>query len=64
MQAIRSTGTGALEDVAAVVLETDGTLSVIGSGEVGTGCALGDVSAPASLSQEPWIGGSEEGGSP
>lgn len=42
-QAVRSSGVGALEDVAAVVLETDGTLSVIPSADLGTATALGDV---------------------
>lgn len=42
-QAIRSSGAGALEDVGAVVLETDGTLSVIEAGSLGSGSALVDV---------------------
>jgi uncharacterized membrane protein YcaP (DUF421 family) len=42
-QAVRSTGTGALEDVAAVVLETDGTLSVISADALGSASALVDV---------------------
>lgn len=39
-QAVRSTGLGGLEHVAAVVLETDGTLSVIPRSAVGSGSAL------------------------
>ncbi|MFH5821681.1 DUF421 domain-containing protein [Georgenia sp. AZ-5] len=39
-QAIRSTGSGDLSDIAAVVLETDGTLSVIPATKLGTGSAL------------------------
>ena len=42
-QAVRSTGRGDLEDVAAVVLEPDGTLSVIGRSSVGGGRVLADV---------------------
>ncbi len=45
-QAVRNSGGGALEDVAAVVLETDGTLSVISAGKRGTGSALRDVRGP------------------
>jgi uncharacterized membrane protein YcaP (DUF421 family) len=53
LQAVRGTGTGALEEVAAVVLETDGTVSVIGADKRGSGSALGDVPG--------WGGGSEDG---
>lgn len=42
-QAIRAGGNGAVEDIAAVVLETDGTLSVIPGAVVGSGSALCDV---------------------
>lgn len=42
-QAVRSTGTGSLEHIAAVVLETDGTLSVIPSSALGSASALVDV---------------------
>lgn len=42
-QAIRATGSGGLEQVAAVVLETDGSLSVIPREGVGSGDALDDV---------------------
>jgi uncharacterized membrane protein YcaP (DUF421 family) len=45
-QAVRGTGTGSLESVAAVVLETDGTLSVISRSGLGSGTALDDVPAP------------------
>lgn len=40
MQALRSSGVGGLHEVGAVVLETDGTLSVIRSEAVGDGWAL------------------------
>jgi uncharacterized membrane protein YcaP (DUF421 family) len=46
-QAIRSEGLGGLEVVEAVVLETDGTLSVIPVSAVGSGSALADVDRPA-----------------
>lgn len=39
-QAVRSSGVGALEDVGAVVLETDGTLSVIPRSAIGSGSAV------------------------
>lgn len=42
-QAVRSAGVGGLESVAAVVLETDGTLSVIPRSALGSGSALEDV---------------------
>jgi len=42
-QAVRSSGQGDLERVRAVVLETDGTLSVIPRSSVETGSALADV---------------------
>ncbi|WP_435769507.1 DUF421 domain-containing protein [Nocardioides sp. SYSU DS0651] len=42
-QAVRSTGSGDLGDVAAVVLETDGTLSVIPRSRSGNLSALEDV---------------------
>ena len=42
-QAVRQTGKGDLAEVAFVVLESDGTLSVIGVGQVGSGSALVDV---------------------
>lgn len=39
-QAVRSTGVGGLDLVAAVVLESDGTLSVITRAQMGQGTAL------------------------
>jgi uncharacterized membrane protein YcaP (DUF421 family) len=42
-QAVRNSGQGSLESVGAVILETDGTLSVIGADKVGNGSALSDV---------------------
>lgn len=39
-QAVRSSGVGGFDQVARVVLETDGTLSVIPAGRVGDGKAL------------------------
>lgn len=42
-QAVRSSGTGALEQIAVVVLESDGTLSVIRSSSFGSGSALEGV---------------------
>jgi len=46
-QAIRSQGIGAVEDVAAVVLETDGTLSVLTRSRTASGSSLRDVQKPA-----------------
>jgi uncharacterized membrane protein YcaP (DUF421 family) len=47
-QAVRATGTGDLGDVAAVVLESDGTLSVIPRSSIGDWSALeGVAGAPA-----------------
>lgn len=45
-QAVRSEGIGGLDAVHAVVLETDGTLSVIATRSAGTGNALDDVDIP------------------
>ncbi|MDG4811105.1 DUF421 domain-containing protein [Micromonospora sp. WMMD1120] len=42
-QAARSQGTGDLGNLAAVVLETDGSLSVITRGQLGDGSSLADV---------------------
>jgi len=42
-QAVRSTGLGGLDQVAAVVLESDGTLSVIPTSRIGDGSALADL---------------------
>jgi uncharacterized membrane protein YcaP (DUF421 family) len=41
--AIRASGIAAVEDVHAVVLETDGTISVIGNGDAASATALRDV---------------------
>lgn len=38
--AVRKHGHGSLDRIAAVVLETDGSLSVIGAGQAGDGSAL------------------------
>ncbi|MGB7982901.1 MAG: YetF domain-containing protein [Candidatus Nanopelagicales bacterium] len=46
-QAVRSAGYGAVELVAAVVLETDGTLSVVPRSHAGSGSALIDVQPPS-----------------
>ncbi|WP_309082346.1 YetF domain-containing protein [Zhihengliuella sp.] len=45
-QAVRQTGRGALGDVAAVVLETNGTLSVIGAQDWGDASALQGLELP------------------
>ena len=42
-QAVRSTGSGDLSSIAAVILETNGELSVIPSAKLGSGSALEDV---------------------
>lgn len=39
-QAVRASGAGSLDEIAAVVLETDGSLSVIGTARLGDGSAL------------------------
>jgi uncharacterized membrane protein YcaP (DUF421 family) len=57
-QAIRASGFGDHELVAAVVLETDGSLSVVGAEQCGTGTALppsptGSTTRVASRSTEP-----------
>ncbi|MFL2001373.1 DUF421 domain-containing protein [Microbacterium sp. A1-JK] len=44
-QAIRSSGFGGTDRVAAVVLEPNGTFSVIGADKVGDGSALSDVTS-------------------
>jgi uncharacterized membrane protein YcaP (DUF421 family) len=49
-QAVRRSGVGGLELVAAVVVETDGTLSVVSRDQVGSGSALVD---PPSVEQHP-----------
>ena len=43
LQAVRSTGSGDLSDVAAVVLETNGSISVIPKTKIGNGSALKGV---------------------
>jgi uncharacterized membrane protein YcaP (DUF421 family) len=43
LQAVRSTGTGDLSSVAAVVLETNGTLSVIPTKALGSGSAMNGI---------------------
>ena len=43
LQVVRGAGYGDLADVSAVVLETDGTMSVIGSDKLGDGSAMVDV---------------------
>ncbi len=43
LQAIRSSGQGSVEGIAAVVMETDGSFSVITEEQMGTGSALADV---------------------
>jgi uncharacterized membrane protein YcaP (DUF421 family) len=45
-QAVRASGYGDLEGIAAVVLETDGSLSVISHSNFGVGDALRDVQGP------------------
>jgi uncharacterized membrane protein YcaP (DUF421 family) len=45
-QAVRWAGPGAMRDVAAVVLETDGSLSVVPRSNIGDGSALTDVPNP------------------
>lgn len=42
-QTIRSSGIGDLAEVAAVILENDGTMSVITSSQLGNGSVLDDV---------------------
>ncbi|MDW4904235.1 hypothetical protein RB628_02520 [Streptomyces sp. ADMS] len=46
LQAIRSKGIGAVEDVTAVVLETDGRFSVLSRSQTGSGSSLQDVRKP------------------
>lgn len=43
LQAVRASGSGDLADVAAVVLETNGTISVIPKNKLGSGSALNGV---------------------
>lgn len=46
-QAVRSAGIGGMELVAAVILETNGTVSVIGSDQLGSGSAVPQFSREA-----------------
>ena len=46
LAAVRGAGIGDLREAAAVVLETDGTFTVVRSGEEGDGSALADVERP------------------
>ncbi|MFY1693099.1 DUF421 domain-containing protein [Plantactinospora sp. WMMB782] len=48
-QAARSQGVGDLSELAAVVLETDGSLSVITRSRYGDGSALADVTSPTAV---------------
>jgi uncharacterized membrane protein YcaP (DUF421 family) len=43
LQAVRASGSGDLSDITAVVLETNGTISVIPNRELGNGSALDGV---------------------
>jgi uncharacterized membrane protein YcaP (DUF421 family) len=45
-QAVRASGSGSLSSVAAVVLETDGTLSVISADQAGDRSALAEIDRP------------------
>lgn len=47
LQAVRMQGNGDLSQIAAIVLETNGKLSIIPAGKYGNGSALGDVVGPA-----------------
>ena len=47
LAALRGAGIGDAREAAAVVLETDGSFSVIASGKAGDGSALADVERPA-----------------
>lgn len=52
LQAIRGAGTGDLSDVAAAVLETNGTISVIPQSKLGNGSALKGVQNKSGLKQQ------------
>ncbi|MGW7358374.1 DUF421 domain-containing protein [Streptomyces sp. NPDC054802] len=52
-QAIRTQGIGAVEDVRAVVLETDGTFSVLPHSQFGSGSALNGVAEPEAAPAPP-----------
>ena len=45
-QGVRSSGSGSLADLAAVVLESDGSLSVVSRSKLGDGSSLEDVHRP------------------
>jgi len=55
--AVRSSGIGGLELVAAVVLETNGGISVIGHDQAGSGSALVDLLGPAERGDHPPVPG-------
>lgn len=52
-QAVRTQGVGDLEDVDAVVLETDGSFSVIKRGSAGSRSALANVAGPGDERRRP-----------
>lgn len=52
-QAARSGGYGGLEEIGAMVMETDGTISIIGSSSVGSGRALDDIEGWAAGQSRP-----------
>jgi uncharacterized membrane protein YcaP (DUF421 family) len=52
-QAIRTQGIGAVEDVRAVVLETDGTFSIVPHSQFGSGSALNGVAEPEAAPAPP-----------
>ena len=56
-QAVRAAGSGDLSSVAAVVLETDGSLSVIGTARAGDRSALDGVAGPGSDGSRPRLAG-------
>ncbi len=45
LQAVRASGRGSIDGIAAVILETDGSMSVIGSSESAAGAAGGEAPA-------------------
>lgn len=52
-QAVRATGSGSVEEIAAVVLETDGTFSVIPASKLGSASALQDLNESAAQPPSP-----------
>lgn len=50
--AVRQKGMGGLDQVAAVILETDGRPSVIGAGRLGSGSAMDGVRGAGNTLQE------------